>query len=69
MSFENAKKITVEIEVNTTRAIEIRRRSHDSLPWDWISRSTDGGLGYAESDGFYATIEEAIENAHGVLNS
>lgn len=69
MSFENAGKITVEIEVKATRTVQIRRRRDDALPWDWFASPTDNGLGYAESSGFYATIEDAIENAHGVMNS
>lgn len=57
-----SKTIKVEIEVKKTVKVSLRRRDADSLPWDWY---TDGG---DESSGYYATIEDALDNAEVVLS-
>lgn len=58
-----SRSIKVEIEVTKKHEVTLRKRENDSLAWDWY---TDDDV---ESSGYYATMEDAIDNAERALSA
>lgn len=55
------KQYEIAVEVKKTQKVVFRKRSSESddKPWDWCVHGSTG----QESDGYFATLEEAIADA------